>query len=250
MATARQTINTEGHVELCNSGEVQEVAEALEKLQGVCERNLLKFELRMAEDLDVIFSIIQHPVVSAGLLHWIGQAVTEKDYFTATNKGQASSHLVVLDEIARQHALLREGVFSLLVRLLESSNYDLDPLIVLEVKKQFVDQMVHLVSLGFVPRVLRYMATCTQDRSLIRHFIAETLDLAGPPFHPVFVTLMLGIVDPIREGFHTDERSSRLLASFVGMCLEGGVTQALDSSTLSTLESLQSFLASNPSTMM
>ena len=61
-------------------------------------------------------------------MKWIELTILDHNYFKLNTDG-SPIHLVILDEIVRQHCLLHERVMQLLVRLFSTNFVDLDNLV-------------------------------------------------------------------------------------------------------------------------
>ncbi|VVD02118.1 unnamed protein product [Leptidea sinapis] len=138
------------------------------------------------------------PVVGMGVLVWVEGVVTEPSYFKLCTE-HCPIHLALLDEVASCHPLLHHRLLTLLVKLFESKQEELEILVQLELKKMLLDRMVNLLSRGCVVPVLMYIKNCWKkddtDISLIRYFITEVLDAIAPPYTSEFVKLVLPLVE-------------------------------------------------------
>jgi len=161
-----------------------------------------------------IFKCLKYPVVAVGVIRWVDSEVTESSYFKLTTE-HMPIHLALLDEVVILHPLLHQSVLDLIVKLFESKQDEVEILVQLEMRKMLLDRMVHILVLGHVIPVLKYMKHCWSsgdtDISLIRYFVTEVLDAISPPYSPEFVTLFLPLVEDEEitgmsrvDGHHSD----------------------------------------------
>lgn len=98
--------------------------------------------------------------------------------------------LVVLDYVALHFRALQPDCLRLLQDILEA-DLELDMYTALNFHTVLIDRMVLLYAHGHALPVLAYVASRaasgSMDLTLLRHFIAESLGVAAPPFSPSFV---------------------------------------------------------------
>lgn len=140
----------------------------------------------------------RYPVVGVGVIRWIENTVTEPSYFKLSTDS-CPTHLAILDEVAAVHCTLHQQILTLLIRLFESKQDELEILVQLEMKKMLLDRMVNLLSRGCVVPVVKYIKQCwgrgDTDISLIRYFVTEVLETITHPYSPEFVLLFLPMVE-------------------------------------------------------
>ncbi|GBP08978.1 Negative elongation factor D [Eumeta japonica] len=140
----------------------------------------------------------EYPVVGVGVIRWIENTVTEPSYFKLSTDS-CPTHLAILDEVAAVHPTLHQQILTLLIRLFESKQDELEILVQLEMKKMLLDRMVNLLSRGCVVPVVKYIKQCwgkgDTDISLIRYFVTEVLETITHPYSPEFVLLFLPMVE-------------------------------------------------------
>lgn len=203
-----------------NKDELKSTQSAVEKAHSLCSEN--KGSSELIADVGSLFQCIRFPVVAMGVLRWVDYTVSDKSYFRL-NTDHTPLHLVLLDEISSNHTLLHPKVLDLLVRLFESSFDELDVLVRLELKKTFLDRMVHLLSRGCIMPVVMYIRKCWErgdtDISLIRHFVTEVLDVIAPPYTAEFVhTFMPLIENEDITGSLRNEDENDLVSEFIVHC--------------------------------
>ncbi|XP_055333634.1 negative elongation factor D-like [Paramacrobiotus metropolitanus] len=150
-------------------------------------------------ELQNIFTVLRFPVISMGMIRWIGKTVKQASYFKFAGESRNTPvHLIILDEIASLHPYLHEKILDLLMELFETAWPQMDMLIRLELQKMFLDRMIHLVSCGCVLPVLRFVraayAKQDTDVSLFRHFVVELVDIMAPPYSDELMQLLLPLV--------------------------------------------------------
>ncbi|XP_047116357.1 negative elongation factor D [Schistocerca piceifrons] len=179
-----------------NKDELKPTIQAIEKVHGIC--NINKGSTELIAELSTLYQCIRFPVVSVGVVRWVESTVTESSYFKLCVE-HTPIHLALLDEVVTCHMLLHPMVLSLLVRLFESKQDELEILVQLEMRKMLLDRMVNLLSRGCVVPVVKYIKQCWQkgdtDISLIRYFVTEVLEAIAPPYTAEFVQLFLPMVE-------------------------------------------------------
>lgn len=181
-----------------NKDELKSTSQAIEKMSAICSEK--KGSSEILPELNAIYQCIRFPVVALGVIRWVQDTVTERNFFQLSTE-HTPLHLALLDEVTTCHSTLHKKVLTLLINLFESSLdfQDMDVLVQLEIKKMILDRMVHLLSRGYVVPVVNYIKSCWQkqehDVSLIRYFVTEVLDIVLPPYSPEFVTAFLPLVE-------------------------------------------------------
>ncbi|XP_058056673.1 negative elongation factor D-like [Anopheles bellator] len=200
-----------------NKSELQKTIEAIERAHGIC--TLDQYSCDLICHIPTLFECLHFPVVGAGLIRWVESVLVRQQYHLEAN----SPHLVLLDEVASEHPLLREPVLRLLVKLLESKPEERAGLLMLQVKKMLIDRMVHLLAHDYVVPVLKYINTCVLradvDVSLIRYFVQEVLEIIEPPYSDEFVQLFLPLVENKQiTGSMTHVADSDPVSAFIFHC--------------------------------
>lgn len=179
-----------------NKDELKNTIQAIEKVHAIC--NVNKGSTELIADFQTLYNCIRYPVVGVGVIRWVENEVTEPSYFKLSTDS-CPPHLAVLDEVATVHASLHPQILSLLIRLFESKQDELEILVQLEMRKMLLDRMVNLLTRGCVVPVVKYIKQCCQrgdtDISLIRYFVREVLDTITHPYSPEFVQLFLPMVE-------------------------------------------------------
>jgi negative elongation factor C/D len=193
--------------------------EALEAVQPICQRNSFGSELQAA--IPLLKSNLAHPVVSMGLLHWIRSNFTDPSYYTTSyNTLCTPLHLDLLREICARHPLQRPTVLDILVKSFEMEP-ELDALAALDLKRNLLDNIIFIMSCGYVLPVMDTIEHWTPkiDQSLIRYFVVKVLEMVEPPFSYAFVQSLLRIVgssgttEALKSGDSRD-----IVAQFIEHC--------------------------------
>ncbi|KAL5277155.1 NELFCD family protein [Megaselia abdita] len=179
-----------------NKDELKSTTQAIEKVHAIC--NVNKGSTELIAELQTLYNCIKFPVVGVGVIRWIENTVTEPSYFKLSTD-TCPTHLAILDEVAATHTTLHNQILTLLIRLFESKQDELEILVQLEMKKMLLDRMVNLLTRGCVVPVVKYVKQCCQkgdtDISLIRYFVTEVLETITHPYSPEFVQLFLPMVE-------------------------------------------------------
>ncbi|XP_019853527.1 PREDICTED: negative elongation factor D-like [Amphimedon queenslandica] len=138
----------------------------------------------------------RYPIVSMGVFWWVESTATNPSFFEVSAE-TTSLVLVLLDEITSCHPLQHTYIMSLLQRLLEASYPSLE-VQMQELKRTFLDHMIHLLSCDHVIPVVSCIHKCmisgTLDHSLIRYFVSEVLSIIGPPYSTEFTSVFLPLL--------------------------------------------------------
>lgn len=179
-----------------NKDELKNTITAIEKVHAVC--NVNKGSTELIADLHMLYNSIRYPVVGVGIIRWVEITVTEPSYFKLSTD-ICPPHMALLDEVATVHTSLHPQILSLLIRLFESKQDELEILVQLDMRKMILDRMVNLLTRGCVVPVVKYIKQCClrgdTDTSLIRYFVTEVLDTITHPYSPEFVQLFLPLVE-------------------------------------------------------
>ncbi|KAL1925512.1 uncharacterized protein VTP21DRAFT_395 [Calcarisporiella thermophila] len=149
-----------------------------------------------------ILEVIDLPMASMGIIVWINYILEQTDYYeTYFRRDVVPVQHLLLEEIAYRHPHQRAHVFTVLYSNFELQRPKLHPEIGMLVRKSLLDQMIHLMQLGFVTPVVRYMArrATALDQSLAAHFAKRMLELALPPYPEEFVKMAVKFVEPVAD---------------------------------------------------
>ncbi len=137
---------------------------------------------------------IAYNIVCIGILHWMGLLFSNSDYFISTYQVHNSKLLMaLLQEMALYHPSLHNKILECLIEWYDVRAYStsthgnhmdelekkeaerLDPLIEIEIKKQFLSTMIYLICIGYAIPTIRAMQSLIHesqmDYSLIRYFL-------------------------------------------------------------------------------
>lgn len=109
-----------------NKEELKPTIQAIEKAHGICNMN--KGSQELIAELQSLYNCLRFPVVGVGVIRWIENTVTEPSYFKLSTDS-CPPHLAVLDEVASLHSSLHGSILSLLIRLFESKQDELEILV-------------------------------------------------------------------------------------------------------------------------
>lgn len=179
--------------------ELKSTQDAVDAAYKICSARKNPNELLL--DLPLLCKYLRYPIVAYGLLKWIGKTLaggSEDDVLFPINQQVAAPYLLLIDEIASAHQALRLEVHRVLMHLLQHEYSTLDVLVVLELRKLFVERLIHLMSTGYVLPVMhdvkQMWQSKTLDVSLIRYFVLELLDMIKPPISKDFAALFQPMV--------------------------------------------------------
>lgn len=198
-ASVVETVQTKKNQQgkrIFNKDELKGTSQAIEKVHAICNTN--KGSAELIADIQTLYNCLRYPVVGVGVIRWIENTVTEPSYFKLSTDS-CPPHLAVLDEVANIHSSLHNHILTLLIKLFESKQDELEILVQLEMRKMLLDRMVNLLTRGCVVPVVKYIKQCClrgdTDVSLIRYFVTEVLETITHPYSPEFVQLFLPMVE-------------------------------------------------------
>lgn len=180
-----------------DKSELHATIEAIETAHAICSSIRTPNELLV--ELVVLCQAIRTPVVAVGIARWIEKWLSDgsSDLFQLSPQS-IGVHLTILDEIVTRHMSLHDAIHKLLVRLLQLEVSDMEVLGAIELRKRYIERLVHLMSVGYVIPVLETMrrlwSTQSIDISLVRHFAFELLDMIKPPISKEFAQLFQPMV--------------------------------------------------------
>lgn len=176
-----------------NTKRLEQTINAIEKTHKLAQ---LDDQQEWFCNIETVFKHLKYPVVSMGIIKYCKQVTFDQSYFKGVSD-TVPLHLMLIDEIANNHPLHHDTVLQFLKQLFERSHEHLQELEQIEIRKMIIDRMVHLLCDGHVIPVIQYMRHCldneTVDKSLIRHFAAEVMEVTGTPYSPEFITEFLPI---------------------------------------------------------
>lgn len=162
-----------GNKRTIKNEELKSTMQAIEKVHAICNVNMSSSEL--IGELQPLYDCIRYPVVGVGVIRWVENIVTESSYFKLSTDN-CPLHLAIVDEVANVHSSLHLQILSLLIKLFESKQDELEILVQLELRKMVLDRMINLLTRGCVVPVVKYIQQCSKgdtDISLIRYFVTE-----------------------------------------------------------------------------
>jgi len=175
--------------------ELKQTIEAIESSQVICSNDVGSLQLTV--DIGVLYQCVRYPIVAMGVMKWVEHCLSEKNYAKVLSES-TPLQLILLDEVSTTHSLQHELVLNILKNFYERNYPQLDTLVELDFKKMVVDRMIHLLSRGYIMPVVLYIKECMDrqaaDMSLLRHFVAEVLEMVAPPYSVEFIAGMLPIV--------------------------------------------------------
>jgi len=211
---------------MTDTSELNMTVQAIERVHSVCVKDVGAASLQTTAEVGLLYQCIRHPVVAMGLMTWVEECLSEKNYPIVITE-PTPLQIVLLDEVSSCHPLQHKMVLNLLTSFFSRSYKDLDTLVELEFKKTVLDRMIHLLSRGYVLPVVAFVKECmdsqTTDVSLLRHFVVEVLEMIAPPYSPAFIDIFLPIVSnsEITGTIQTADKEDDV-SLFLAHCNENG----------------------------
>eukprot|EP00027_Filamoeba_sp_ATCC50430_P002312 CAMPEP_0168553454 /NCGR_PEP_ID=MMETSP0413-20121227/7259_1 /TAXON_ID=136452 /ORGANISM="Filamoeba nolandi, Strain NC-AS-23-1" /LENGTH=300 /DNA_ID=CAMNT_0008584137 /DNA_START=392 /DNA_END=1291 /DNA_ORIENTATION=- len=201
--------------------ELNETTIALEAVYSVCQRNSFGSEFQAS--IDLLKSKISIPIVSMGILHWIGKNLMDTDFYqTSYNTSYIPTLLQLLRFISYFHPLQRGSVLQLLIQIFKMDT-PLDPLTALEYRRNIIDNCIYLMMCGFVLPVMNEVEALAPktDQSLIRHFVIQVVEMTEAPYSFSFLSSFLRILErPASIEALKNHEKRKHIAQFLDYCVQ------------------------------
>ncbi|EQC37456.1 hypothetical protein SDRG_05059 [Saprolegnia diclina VS20] len=167
------------------------VAKALEETSVVCKsETTLSYNMHESEAIEKVLRTMETPVVAMGVLHWLSRLLESKSFLNGPFLHACFPvFLKLLRHDIALHMAQWPTVFNVLVKALMCQP-ESNPVKVLELKRETLRCMVHLMTCGYVLPVLHFIVQNTDalDQALLRNFVQLVLSRIAPPFSERFVT--------------------------------------------------------------
>jgi hypothetical protein len=239
---------------------VSELATALYKmLDLIRDLSRAEYSIERSIPLQLIDLLQRWPVVSMGVLQWIGTLLTDKAQVCKASFGLLVPILLQLIVTASDaHPAQRHECFDLLRQAasLEESYTarEIDFQRAISIRKDCLECMVYLLGLGYVSESLLFFARfvrITKDTAMVRHLLLLVVNSLSPPYSPYFLYMLsvfllaLGGSKDARtalqhERFGSDARSR--LAVLVSAVLDGVERSCLGDTAVAQLREFLSEL--------
>ncbi|CAG8487096.1 2236_t:CDS:10 [Diversispora eburnea] len=140
---------------------------------------------------------IDTPIASMASIFWIKYLLRETSFYEKNFKfNEVPIPHLILEEIAFRHPYQRGHVFNAYKADLESS-HKLTPEVMTALKKQLLDRMIFLISIGYVMQVLK---------------------MVSPPYSAEFYGTMLRLIEPIYVVLEAGLETRPLIQKFLTDC--------------------------------
>ncbi|KAJ3062368.1 Negative elongation factor C/D [Podochytrium sp. JEL0797] len=193
---------------------------------------------KLTPDIDLKHEFVQlrdsvrYPIAAAGLLYWISRYISDPVFYESnslTSTSVAPEPILIfelLNEIAIVHPLQRTYILEILGEALVREYDRMSPLIALEVRKKFMEEVIYLLKLGFTLPPLQFINDHRKnmDDALLVYFLRRIHEITEPPYDPSVIDLLVFLVSQIDKNSVTVSKDSvvSLLDSFLtGELVEG-----------------------------
>ena len=175
------------------------VREMLAKASAICKSDhTLGFNMSQSSVVFDLSQLMQVPVVSMGVLHWIVQASHSPTFHNSSLFLACFPSFLKLIRVAVDTHMPFQWptCFQLLVDFLELKPDLNNPVKALDLKRDVLRSMVHLMTRGYVLPVLRYVIaqTAALDQALLRNFVSFVMARISGPFSPGFSTCWIQLL--------------------------------------------------------
>ncbi|KAJ3262686.1 beta ketoadipyl CoA thiolase, th1 [Chytriomyces hyalinus] len=180
---------------------VQPTMDALKHVHSVFPN--LTPDIDLKNDFKALLDTVKYPVVAAGLLFWISNYIADPLFYNQNSLISGTERMLIfelLNEIAIIYPLQRAYALEILGEAIVRDYDKLSPLVAIEVKKKFLDQVIFLLKLGFVMPVLDFVLenSSKMDDALVVYFLKRVYELTSYPYHRDIMRLVAAIVGRIQ----------------------------------------------------
>ncbi|KAI9355102.1 TH1 protein-domain-containing protein [Zopfochytrium polystomum] len=222
-----------------DTADVEPTAMALKSLK------LLLKDLTPSSDMkEVLLQLLElskTPLCCTAELNWIRSIFTDPAFYesdTLTGGIETPPLFDLLDEIAIQFPLQRAFILEIYAENLERGYDTVSPLVALEIKKRYFNQLQTLIKLRFGIQVFNFVirSAASFDQSLLLHFMKQFIHISEAPYSPAIVVLATTLVSLLD---FENCRNDPVIAGFLETCQESRnldtATRALVSKELTRL---------------
>ena len=222
-ASARDEL-TGGNIMGSNTTELKDTIQALENAVTTLKETSLH-----ASALSVLYETLKFPVVSQGILFWLRSLVCDPSFFSAFNSNIVPAHLALMEQIATHHELLHPSVFSLLKDMFDVQ-YNVDPLLVLDLRRMLLDRLLYLLSLGYALPVMQFVLerVRSNDLTLTIHFVSQALAICSAPFSAQWVESFVKLLTVEEVTASLRRKGSAMVEALAILCRDMLDTPGLD----------------------
>ncbi|KAI9327373.1 TH1 protein-domain-containing protein [Obelidium mucronatum] len=212
--------------------ELNETISALRHVQSVFPNLTPDIDLR--SEFKTLLDSVRYPIVAAGLLYWISHYISDPVFYESNSLISSSSvadDVLIFDllaEISLVHPLQRAYILEILGDAVLRDYDRLSPLIALEVRKKFMDQLFSLLKLGFVIPLLQFMNQNSDkmDDALIIYFVRKIHDTTCGPYDPAIIDQLTTLVSKLNVDNLSLSRD--VVISLLGQFLENSNAANID----------------------
>ncbi|KAJ2724883.1 hypothetical protein GGI07_001632 [Coemansia sp. Benny D115] len=193
-----------------NLGEIQSlIARMKEVRDGLPIRPI---QTILNSHINKILGWIEVPILARVVVLWIRDLLTYDDYTyynTYFHSSEVPIPLLLLEEVAYRHPLLKPLVFEAYKETFESTVPDFTPEKQIRLQKVAINRMAVLVQLSYSLPILRYFVARAEgiDESVLSYFVYRTLVQFEAPYPKDFYAPMLRVVEYAINAIKIDKES-------------------------------------------
>ncbi|OQR84623.1 negative elongation factor [Achlya hypogyna] len=169
---------------------LEAIVTALVEASAICKsETTLSYNMHESEAVEKLQRAMETPVVAMGVLHWLSRLLESKSFLNGPFLHACFPvFLKLLRHDVELHMVQWPTVFRVLVKALMCQP-ESNPVKVLELKRETLRCMVHLMTCGYVLPVLHFILRSTDalDQALLRNFVQLVHARIAAPFSDRFV---------------------------------------------------------------
>ncbi|KAJ3307195.1 Negative elongation factor C/D [Blyttiomyces sp. JEL0837] len=174
------------------TNQVEKTVEALRSLSNIIATLTPAMDLK--DEFLLLVECSHFPICAAAELNWISRMISEPAFYESNIllTGTENPPLFeLLNEIAIHYPLQRNFVLDIIMRNVERAYDTVSPLVAIEIKKRYVDQLIFLQRIGHVVPVLMAVSekSSSLDDTLLLHFVKQVQLTSRKVSHRLGTTL-------------------------------------------------------------
>ncbi|KAI8617128.1 TH1 protein [Chytriomyces sp. MP71] len=161
-------------------------------------------DIDLRNDFKGLLETVKYPIAAAGLLFWISNYIADPLFYNQTSiTGSGTERILIfelLNEIALVYPLQRAYVLEILGEAVLRDYEKVSPLIQIEIKRKFIDQIIFLLKLGYVIPALDFVLenSSKMDDALLIYFSRRVEELTESPYHRDIIEKLVAIISRIQ----------------------------------------------------
>ncbi|CAG8705682.1 8616_t:CDS:10, partial [Ambispora leptoticha] len=201
-----------------DTSKLNETYNILKKLEAAISKKG-SFGTELNSVISEVVDYIHVPAASMALIFWCRYLLLETSYYEKYFKMYESSlPLLLLEEIAFQHPLQHQHLFSLFADNLLFQNRSLSPETLIAIRKLILDRMLYLVQLGYVIPVLNFVEKHSKrllDGNHLSYFVRKLLEMTEGPYSREYYEILLKLIENAQAVLQSGTETKSLTKKFL-----------------------------------